>query len=262
MDDILTTQDLIAQAIKSLDVTKELIYIMCGALITYVFVGAGKVINSLNNGKSISLAYLMLALCAPLIVWQFAYEFPNSLIINETNVSRKNIFCLSLVSLVNISILMMIMGLIFPPSKILYTTENEDFREYLKKSRRPFYFLVMIYLASITFSNMYMHSEIPMPIGITRGVIFLYALIGSFLNFEKSTKNLERLNVNMRFPKLKIEKGKSSLSIKKDIVFFYLFNVKTQDRETLKDNIYDNLDLIFSSIIVLGFFIIMITRNI
>jgi len=88
----------------------------------------------------------------PLVVWQFAYQLPKTLT-NSTDIH----FLTGLWVLINVFLMAELSKLVYPDlsnskkaSDELYVLNNSLYREYLRKNRRPFYFVLSIYLFSMT----------------------------------------------------------------------------------------------------------------
>lgn len=243
-----------------MNMIEELTYIIGGLALTHSFYGNSKLLKHLTNSRPVNLAHLIFCLLGPLVIWQHIYQYIEQL--NNNPACLIPPFFVSLTAIFSLSVLVAI-SLTLYPSDISYSMDDVKFINYLKRHRRIFYFLILLYLSSVTINNIILGTERPLPIFLPRLLTCVAAGFCFFINIEVSQTSNSRINVNLRIPYFIREPNRLGFDIEKKVKFFKLFSFakKKYDFPQWQAHFYNKLDLLAALIMVSSFLVILLVRN-
>jgi len=241
-----------------MDTVVELTYLIGAIAITHSLYGIARLIRHIAKSQPINFTHLCFSLLGPFIIWQHIFQFIEQVGKGQCITSP---FLLSLAAMFSLCVLIGISLTLYPTRLTSYTTENDLFVNYLKESRRTFYFLITIYLVSILLNNFLLGVRPELAVTLSRLAIFMMACIGFLLNIESSKDY--NTSVNLRVPYFVREQNQLGFDVQKETYLVRLFTLN--DRNTSFNNwqykIYGQLDMLIFITVFIGFLIIIITRN-
>lgn len=239
-----------------MQVIENLVYIIGGLALTHSIYGNAKLLRSISLSKPISLIHLLFGSLSIWVIWQHIYQFVHHLKLSPSD----NYFLISVSAIISLSLLVTLTYILFP-TLIECNMNNERYKKYLVNNRRGFYFVLIVYLLSITFSNLIMETKTPMIVFLSRLIIAGCSLFCLFISFKLNDIS-SKIDICLRYPVPYFEEKNHILDLNKRIVYRNLIKLKSENNgKKYIDKLYFWLDALSFIICLVLFITIVVIRN-